>query len=160
MSAFAMAINIELSLKKLRTFGVQWGNDGRPSHSDMIVHTRTSSSGWSPVAVPLLEFGDFTHLGVNYNMNLSNPELFKKASETIEDLGTKVVLSRMSPDSKKVVFESCIFMKVLYYAKFSAWSLDQYRLLDKKVSRFYRLISKNITPFPGDLLYFPVKEGG
>jgi len=28
------------------------------------------------------------------------------------------------------------------------------------VSRFYRLISKNIAPFPSALLYFPVKEGG
>jgi hypothetical protein len=45
MSAFAIVINIELSLAKLRTFAVQWGNDGRPSHSDMVVHTRTSLSG-------------------------------------------------------------------------------------------------------------------
>ena len=69
-------------------------------------------------------------------------------------------MSRMSPDTKKMVFESCIFMKILYYAKFSSWRLEDYRDLDRKVSRFYRMISKNMAPFAEDLLYFPVKEGG
>ena len=41
MSAFAMAINIELSLKKLRTFAVVWGNAGRPDHASLLVHVRT-----------------------------------------------------------------------------------------------------------------------
>jgi len=160
MSAFAMVINIELSLKKLRTFAVQWGNDGRPEHKNLTVHVRQKACGWSPVDVPLLGDGEFTHLGVTYNMDLRNSTLFKKAEATIEKLGTRVVLSRMSPDTKRMVFESCIFMKVAYYAKFSPWDLAEFRRLDQRVSRFYRLISRNRATFPTALLYLPTKEGG
>ena len=160
MSAFALVVNIELSLKKLRTFAVQWGNPHRPDHSHLKVHVRSATAFWVPTLVPLLGAGEFTHLGVTYNMNLSNPELFHKASNTIEELGTKVALSLMSPDTKKMVFETCIFMKVAYYAKFSSWSLAEFKKLDQKVSRFYRIISKNRMSFPSALLYLPVKEGG
>ena len=64
----------------------------------------------------LLGIGEFTHLGVAYNMNISNPELYQKALATIEELGTKVAISRLSPDSKQMVFEkktnSIYFKKV------------------------------------------------
>ena len=93
-------------------------------------------------------------------MKLANPELFDKAVLTIEDLGMKVAISRMSPDTKKMVFETCIDMKVVYYAKFSPRSLKQFCELDDKVSKFYRMISKNMSNFAGDLLYIPVKDGG
>jgi len=95
MSAFASLINIELSLKKLRTFAVQWGNPNRPDHDQLVVHIATGSSGWSPIEVPLKSTGEFTHLGVAYNMNLCGPELYDRASAMIDDLGTKVAISRM-----------------------------------------------------------------
>jgi len=103
MSAFAMVINIELSLKKLRTFAVQWGNPSRPDYANLVVHVRSPAEGWSPIDVPLRGVGEFTHLGVGYNMNLANPELLKKAEDTIEELGTRVAISRMSSDVKKMV---------------------------------------------------------
>ena len=108
----------------------------------------------------LLGIGEFTHLGVCYDMNLSNPGLFKKALDTIDELGTKVAISHLFPDSKKIVFETCIYMKVAYYAKFSAWTLSDYRLLDKKVSKYYRLISKNRQTIASSLLYIPTCHGG
>ena len=98
MSAFAMLINIELSLKKLRTFAVQWGNPFRPDHPNLVVHVRVAGDGWFPIDVPLRGVGEFTHLGVGYNMILSNPELFKKAMDTIEELGTRVAISHLSSD--------------------------------------------------------------
>jgi len=153
MSAFAMVINIELSLKKLRTFAVQWGNPSRPDYANLVVHVRSPAEGWSPIDVPLRGVGEFTHLGVGYNMNLANPELLKKAEDTIEELGTRVAMSRMSSDVKKMVFETVIFMKIGYYAKFCPWTLAQYRDLDKKVARFYRVISRNRASSPTLLLY-------
>ena len=155
MSAFALLINIELSLKKLRTFAVQWGNQFRPDHTHLTVHVRSEGSWWYPVEVKLLGMGEFTHLGVTYDMNLANPGLFQKALDQIDELGTKVAISQLSPDSKQMVFETCIFMKVAYYAKFSPWSLKNYRELDSRVSRHYRLISKNRAVFPGEVLYVP-----
>jgi len=160
MSAFACLVNIELSLKKLRTFAVQWGNGSRPDHEALTVHITVDGQPWVPVSVPLKGTGEFTYLGVCYNMNLANPELFDKAAATIDDLGMKVALCRLSPDAKKMVFETCIYMKVAYYAKFSPWTLSQYRALDDKVSKFYRMISKNRANIAGDLLYIPVKHGG
>ena len=112
MSAFALLINIELSLKKLRTFAVQWGNQFRPDHTHLTVHVRAEGCWWYPVEVKLLGMGEFTHLGVTYDMNLANPGLFKKALDQIDELGTKVAISLLSPDSKQMVFETCIFMKV------------------------------------------------
>jgi len=58
MSAFAMVINIELSLKKLRTFAVYWGNPSRPAHEHLVVHVRADGVGWSPIPVKLLGIGD------------------------------------------------------------------------------------------------------
>ena len=133
MSAFALAINIELSLKKLRTFAVQWGNHFRPDHTHLTVHVRADGCWWSPVEVKLLGIGEFTHLGVTYDMNLSNPGLFNKALDQIDELGTKVAISHLSPDSKQMVFETCIYMKAAYYAKFSPWTLKNYRELDARV---------------------------
>jgi hypothetical protein len=160
MSAFACLVNIELSLKKLRTFAVQWGNGSRLDYAALTVHITVDNRPWVPVLVPLKGSGEFTHLGVCYNMNLANPELFDKAAATIDDLGMKVALCRLFPDVKKMVFETCIYMKVAYYAKFSPWTLSQYRALDDKVSKFYRMISKNRANIAGDLLYIPVKHGG
>ena len=63
MSAFACLVNIELSLKKLRTFAVQWGNPNRPEHAFLSVHVAKDAVAWAPVEVPLKGVGEFTHLG-------------------------------------------------------------------------------------------------
>ena len=47
MFAFACLVNIELSLKKLRTFAVQWGNAGRPEHDNLTVHVTCGECAWS-----------------------------------------------------------------------------------------------------------------
>jgi len=160
MSAFAVMVNIELSLKKLRTFGIHWGNATRIQHDTLTVHIDDGVSAWSPVKVPLLSAGEFTHLGVTYDMQLDNQVLFAKALDTIDTLGHKVVISKMNADTKKMIFETSIYMKINYYAKFCPWTLAQYRLLDSKVSKYYRLISRNMATYPSRVLYFPIEEGG
>jgi hypothetical protein len=160
MSAFAVMINIELSLKKLRTFGIHWGNASCAKHDKLKVHIDNGTSCWAAVEVPLLGTGEFTHLGVTYDMHLDNQTLFAKALDTVDTLGHKVVISRMSADTKKMIFETSIYMKINYYAKFCPWTLAQYRTIDSKVSKYYRLISRNMATYPSRVLYFPVEEGG
>jgi len=160
MSAFAVMINIELSLKKLRTFAIHWGNESSVPCAGLTVHVDDGCHPWTPVVVPMLNAGDFTHLGVTYDMHLGNDTLFAKAKETIDILGAKVIVSNMNPDTKRMIFETCIYMQFVYYSKFCAWSLTQYRELDSKVSKFYRIISRNMPAFPSKVLYFPTEEGG
>jgi hypothetical protein len=66
----------------------------------------------------------------------------------------------MNADTKKMIFETSIYMKINYYAKFCPWTLAQYRMIDSKVSKYYRLISRNMATYPSRVLYFPVEEGG
>jgi hypothetical protein len=93
-------------------------------------------------------------------MHLDNQALFAKALETVDTLGHKVVISKMNADTKKMIFETSIYMKINYYAKFCPWTLAQYRMIDSKVSKYYRLISRNMMSYPSKVLYFPVEEGG
>ena len=75
-------MGVKISHAKFMTFGMQWGTKKKVT-GKLIIHTE----GWTEVLVDVRSDGVLTHLGVVWNTDYNNKELWKTIVDRIEDLG-------------------------------------------------------------------------
>ena len=156
ISAFAILMNMEIAIPKLRVFGVEWGNPFRNNTNILKVHTM----GWVCTDIPVKQDGELKHLGILWSMDLYNLMNLDSALSLIKKWSIAVRRSRLSAASKKTALESSIFQKIIYCGKFSPWSLDQLKTLDKAVESLLRSIFKCSYGAPSSLFYIDRAHGG
>ena len=147
---------MELSVKKLRLFGIEWGNHHRPYIDHIIIHV----AKWTPINIAIQQVGDLKHLGIIWGMDLLNQSQFTNAQQLLVKWCKHARLSRLSPMSKKIALEAAIYQKIIFYARLATWSQDQLTLLDRTVASFIRKTHKTAFNMPLDLLYLPKNLGG
>ena len=156
ISAFAILLNMELAIPKLRAFAIEWGNPHRVYNKSLTVH----SFGWTPIEVDVKSDGDLKHLGITWSMDLTNLSCFQHAQNIIKTWGNIVRKSRLSPASKIIALETSIYAKITYIAKFSPWTAEQLVLLDKKIEVLLRCIFRCSYGTPAKLFYIAKQNGG
>ena len=156
ISAFCIIYGIELSLNKLQAIRIQWGNEYLPGEQYILVHT----AGWAPHRIPLVSDGAYKTLGMTID---SNPVSFTQFNIVRQQLQTSLALVMKAPvsnDAKITIIKSSIFPKVIYTAKLAAWTLQQFRDIDKIFSRVFRKLSNCMKTLATELIYMTTDDGG
>ena len=156
LSAFCIIFGIMISPPKSKAFLIQWGNHYRPDEKAVLVH----SKNWVPAELPLLNDGSLKHLGIIWDMSTGNGEQLSTAKSTISSFCEHIAVCKSSNNMKLLVMQKCLLMAINYFAKFTTWSLQQYREIDKLVARYYRTFTCNKRDFPERLLYASRLHGG
>ena len=85
VSAWCIIMGVKISHAKFRTFGMDWGTK-KKVEGKLIIHTE----GWTEVLVDVKSDGVLTHLGMVWNTDMKNKELWNGIAAKIEDLGWRI----------------------------------------------------------------------
>jgi hypothetical protein len=118
------------------------------------------STGWKPIEVHMKSDGNLKHLGVVWDMDLSNETQRIQLTTYLRESLAYVVAKKASIRCKMIAISKCVIPKIIYTCKFMGWTLEQYKELERIISAAMRTASKLLPGFPTDLLYMSRQEGG
>ena len=156
ISAFCIIFGIEISITKLRAARLQWGNAHLPGKDHILVHT----AGWIPHEIKLENDGFYKTLGMTID---ANPLSITQNSIVRQQILTALALVLKAPvsnESKLVLIKVSLYPKCIYTAKLAAWTLEQYRELDKLFEKAFRKIANCMPTTATALLYMKTTSGG
>jgi hypothetical protein len=156
VSGFCILMGLTLATDKFRAFAVNWGN----AHRDTATHITIHGPGWVAQKVPLRHDGVFKHLGIIWDMDLSNETQRVQTRTHLRQSLAYVTARRASAEMKILAITKCIIPKIVFTARQMAWTLEEYRAMDQCVSAAYRAATKNLATFPTELLYVSKQLGG
>jgi hypothetical protein len=147
---------VEIAVKKLRTFGIEWGV--KKNIGQRVIHLAMGGGETRPVEVK--EDGIMTHLGVVWNMDLEGTRQWTEIKDTIERIGEEIIRGKGRARDKAMVVNYCMKATVLYRLQYCTWELEKYKKLDACLNKILRKITRNMKNFPGALLGADIKHGG
>jgi hypothetical protein len=156
VSGFCIWAGLDLATDKFRAFAINWGNQNIRMGHEIVIHTK----GWEPIEVHMKTDGNLKHLGVLWDMDLSNETQREQVTTFLRESLAYVCAKRASIRCKMIAITKCIIPKVLYTCKFMGWTLEQYKELEKIITVAMRKASKLLPGFPTNLMYMSRQEGG
>ncbi len=88
-------MGVKNSHAKFKTFGMDWGTK-KKVEGKLIIHTE----GWTEVLVDVRSDGVLTHLGMIWNTDMNNKELWNEIVEKVQDLGWRIARTSVRPGDK------------------------------------------------------------
>ena len=155
VSGWCLIMGVKISHAKFRTFGLDWGVK-RKTSGNLIVH----KEGWTEVLVDVRSDGVLTHLGMVWNTDLKNKELWGTITERLEDLGWRIARTWVRQGDKMLAMNYCLRADICYRLQFANWSLEKYKKLDEIYIRTVRRITKNMTSYPALPIMIGKQDGG
>jgi hypothetical protein len=156
VSGFCIVMGLTLATDKFRAFAVNWGNAYRRIGTHIMIH----GLGWVPHKVQLRSDGVYKHLGIIWDMDLTNETQRQQTLTYLKQSLAYVSARRASADVKILAITKSIIPKTVFTARQMAWTLDEYIAMDRCVSAAYRAATKNLATFPTELLYLAKRLGG
>ena len=156
ISAFCIIFGIEISITKLKVSRLQWGNAHISGRDNILVHT----AGWIPHEIKLENDGFYKTLGMTIDANPLSITQHNIVRQQILTSLAFILKAPVSNDSKIVLIKVSLYPKCIYTAKLAAWTLEQYRDLDKIFERAFRKIAKCMPTTATALLYMKTTSGG
>lgn len=156
VSGFCIIFHLELNTKKFRAYSINWGNHHRPPMTELIIHI----AGWKRVIVSMQMDGSFTHLGVVWDMDVTNSTQFNNALHKLKHSLAVLLQSKASASIKIKVMELVLYSQIIYDTKFASWPLHQYQQLDSIVTTAVKQITNNMVSYPTDLIYMKKDQMG
>ena len=154
ISAWCLLTGIEISVKKLRTFGVHWGIWRKDN--PLLVHTK----GWTPMEIKVRNDGSLKHLGVKSDMDTHHNIQKAECKETISGLGKTITGAISRSRDKCTAIGYCVRTNVGYRAQHCSWSLKEFEEVDSTFLSLVKKATLNMNSFPGRLLTSSKKDGG
>ena len=124
--------------------------------TELFIHT----AGWVPTSVPMQMDGSFTHLGVTWDMDITNSTQY---SNTINKLTHPVKVLEKTKSSvgiKLKTLQLVTYNQVIYDTKFATWPLSMYQKLDDIITKSVKVITQNMVSYPTDLIYMTEESMG
>ena len=149
VSGFCLFFGMDLNTTKFRAYALNWGNPNCPEMATMTIH----GHDWSPTVVNMKRDGTMEHLGVMWDMSITNDTMYRTMESTIDDALQLAVHADASQALKLEVIRTSLINQIAYAAKFATWSLAQYEKLDTKFNVAFRTIGKHRPTFPTLALY-------
>ena len=158
MSAFCIVFGLDIAVKKLRTFFLQWDSEA-PSLPSCQIHLHHTDSD-TVVPVDLSPTGTFKYLGSYIDSNGSSDTNFdivhNRASSALS-----IISPKLGPNNEKI---KCTLMSLypqaLYILGFCNDNLQRYNKIDTIFRKFFRQQTKHLPSFPTILIHLPHKYGG
>ena len=135
VSAWCIIMGVKISHAKFRTFGMDWGTK-KKVEGKLIIHTE----GWTEVLVDVKSDGVLTHLGMVWNTDMKNKELWNGIAAKIEDLGWRIARTWVRAGDKLMAMK--------------------YKKLDEIYIRVLRKITKNMPGYPALPVMSGKRDGG
>ncbi len=146
VSAWCLIMGVKISHAKFRTFGMDWGTK-KKVEGKLIIHTE----GWTEVLVDVRSDGVLTHLGMIWNTDMNNKELWNGIVEKVQDMGWRIARTWVRPGDKMLAMDYCLKTNICYRLQFGIWDLKEYKKLDAIYMRIIRNIKKyEGIPCPGN----------
>jgi hypothetical protein len=155
VSAWCIIMGVKVSHAKFRTFGMDWGTK-KKIEGKLIIHTE----GWTEVLVDIKSDGVLTHLGMVWNTDMKNRELWNGIAAKIEDLGWRIARTWVRAGDKLMAMNYNLRSNICYRLQFATWSLDKYKKLDEIYIRVLRKITKNMPGYPALPMMSGKRDGG
>ena len=155
VSGWAIIMGVKISHAKFRTFGMDWGTK-RKATGKLIIHIE----GWAEVLVDVRSDGILTHLGIVWNTDYKNKELWTSIQTKIENLGWQIARTWVRAGDKLLAMQYCLNQDICYRLQFANWPLSKYRELDKEYMKIVRRVTKNMDSYPAAAIMAGRKEGG
>ena len=114
VSGFCSIFHLQLNIKKFRAFAIYWGNP-REMTSSMLIHT----SEWIPTVVPLQHNGIMEHLGVEWDMDITNETMFAKTVDNLNKAINHILSSKAESNIKLSVLRVSLLDQLVYKTKFA-----------------------------------------
>ena len=156
VSGFCLFFGMDLNTTKFRAYALNWGNPNCPEMATMTIH----GQGWTPTVVNMKRDGTMEHLGVLWDMSITNDTMFYNIDKTIDDALQLAVHADASQGLKLEVIRTSLINQIAYSAKFATWSLAQYEKLDTKFNVAFRTIGRHRASFPTLALYMSKDDLG
>ena len=100
VSGWCLIMGVKVSHAKFRTFGMDWGTK-KKINGKLVIHVE----GWTEVLVEVKSDGVLTHLGMVWNTDLKNKDLWSQISGKIEDLGWRIARTWVRGGGKDAGYE-------------------------------------------------------
>ncbi len=113
VSGWCLIMGVKVSHAKFRTFGMDWGTT-RKITDKLVIHTQ----GWTEVLVDIRGDGVLTHLGMVWNTDLENKELWSQIVDRVEDLGWRIARSWVRAGDKAMAMSYCFKSDISYRLQF------------------------------------------
>jgi ribonuclease HI len=156
ISAFCLLFGFELSLHKIKGYRIQWGNAHLPGDNLVTIH----SKGWSPFHLTLENDGAFKTLGMTIDANTSFHTQFQITQQRARSCVHLILKAPISANSKMLAIKVSLIPQLTYAARYAAWTLQQYHVIDKILEHAYRTITHCMASHPTALLYMSIADGG
>ena len=104
-----------------------------------MIHTK----GWIPQQLTLATDGNFKHLGIIWDMDLSNETQREIIEKYLRESTAYVIARKASVESKLLAIQKSIVPKILYVLKYMPWTLQQYETLQRIIDSAIKRITKN-----------------
>ena len=159
VSACSQLLGLTIASPKLRVFRADWTSGSlsiTPEDGVLVVH----GTRWTPEEVPVQVDGAVKALGVHYDLALTGQTQLDLSTSELRQLLAASRYKPASPDTLKVVVESCLVNKVAYRGVLSGWSLQQTMSLDKHLAAEYRRRTLNNRTYQEESLFQPAEAGG
>ena len=114
---------------------------------------------WAPEEVPVQVDGAVKALGVHYDLALTGQTQLDLSTSELRQLLAAARYKLASPDTLRVVVESCLINKVAYRGVLSGWSLQQTMSLDKHLTAEYRRRTLDNKTCQEEPLFQPAESG-
>ena len=159
VSACSQLLGLTIASPKLRVFRANWSTGSlgtTPEDGVLVVH----GPKWAPEEVPVQVDGAVKALGVHYDLAYTGQTQLDLSTSELRQLLAAARYKPASPDTLKVVVESCLIKKVVYRGVLSGWSLQQPLSLDKHLAAEHRRRTLNNRSYQEESLFQPAESGG
>jgi ribonuclease HI len=156
ISAYCQLFGFELSFNKLKAYRIQWGNAHILGANHIVIH----SHRWTPHNLPLENDGSFKTLGMTVDADSTFHTQFEITKQNALTGINLILQAPVSAESKITALKISLFPKLMFAAKYAAWSLQQYQSIDTIIEHAYRKIAHCMASYPKALLYMKLDDGG
>ncbi len=104
--------------------------------------------------------GILTHLGMIWNTDMNNKELWRRIVEKVQDLGWRIARTWVRPGDKMMAMNYCLKTNICYRLQFGIWDLKKCKKLDAIYLRIVRNITKNMKGYPALPIMSDKEYGG
>ena len=143
VGAFAETFRLQISVKKLRQVGIDFGQE-EVIPEDCHIEIDDGNKTKTMVSVP--KTNDVKILGYtkSFENGTCDENQFIKTLGTLSTLCATIARKKASPEAKMIALTYRVFNVVLYQAQLSPWSLAQCRKLDIPVNKLLCKITHNM----------------
>ena len=154
----SIVLGITFATQKLRTNAITWGQE--PSgYTNQDYQLQVYNREWTPLTIPVKyantepDDQSFRYLGGQMDIKTHSTKQFQILKDQINEAANNARHKLASPETINMAIKLSMHRKISFPGKFSPWSLQELRTLDKPLNGLYKCHLKFLQSAPNAALY-------